>query len=177
MTRILLSCDSPSYENALEVKRGIEKYSNFSVALDIEDWETYNKSSTDPNDLDSKLAGADLLLVFQFKNSNMSVWVMLDGDADQTDHDDDFKESFFPECVDFSESFDEGIDEFMFILESDFGLSLRPLPEPKAIIAHQQNDKSGEPTLSLSNLGSSQRIRIVRRINGLINRFKKRISV
>eukprot|EP00980_Cylindrotheca_fusiformis_P029732 scaffold23796_cov181-Cylindrotheca_fusiformis.AAC.5 len=123
MTQIVLSGDSCSYPNALRLKRAIAKRSDFKVTLDD------HLTSTE---LDDKLDSADLLLVFHFDDSNITAWVIIE-DEDECYYDDNDDansnaRSFFPECIDFSDSFTEGLRDFIYILKADFGLSLRSAP-------------------------------------------------
>jgi hypothetical protein len=181
MTKILLSCDSSSFDNALKVKRGIEKSCGFSVVLDVEDWEQ-NKASSEHFDIDNKLDGASLLLVFIFEHSNMSAWVIfeeMDKEKSHSVQGVDSPESYFPECIDFSKSITDGLEDFMYVLESDFGLSLRP-PQEEEEYTKRSCDvlrERSERDRGVSQEGEEPtKFRFVRRINRLFNRFKSRMS-
>jgi hypothetical protein len=182
MTKILLSCDSPSFDDALKVKRGIEKSCGFSVVLDVKDSEQ-NKASSEDFDIDHKLDGASLLLVFQFNHSNISAWVIfeeMDKEKRHSVQDVDSPKSYFPECIDFSKSFTEGLEDFMWVLESDFGLSLRP-PQEEEEYSERSCDVSRERSERDRGVYQQEgeeatKFRVVRQINRLFNRFKSRMS-
>jgi hypothetical protein len=182
MTKILLTCDSSSFDNAMKVKRDIEKSCGFSVVLDVEDWEQ-NEASSEHFDIDSKLDGTSLLLVFTFGHSNISAWVTFEEKDKEKSHslqDVDPPESYFPECIDFSESFTEGMEDFMYVLKSDFGLLLGP-PQEKEEYTERFCDvlrERSERDRGVSQEGEEPtKFRFVRRINRLFNRFKSRMSV
>eukprot|EP00980_Cylindrotheca_fusiformis_P003877 scaffold860_cov111-Cylindrotheca_fusiformis.AAC.3 len=152
MTQIVLCGDSSSYLDAIRVKRAIAKRSDFKVILDVEDWEQPLTST----ELDEKLDSADLLFVFHFNDSNITAWIIIEDEDDcYYDDDDDDTDSitrgFFPDCIDFSDSFTEGLKDFVYVLKVDFGLSFRSTPRKtkesrrtdtaNSKSRHLQNDK------------------------------------
>ncbi|KAL3943399.1 MAG: hypothetical protein SGBAC_002524 [Bacillariaceae sp.] len=138
MTFILLSCNVDEYDKAQMIQIEIEEELGFRVIMDVEDSQQHcTEHTTDELNsrdsfeaLDSNLKEAAVLLVFQFIDCNISAWVMIEDDDEwkpgfvrKEDGDDD---GFFPECVNFSNSIEEGMAVFEDILKNDLGLAMRP---------------------------------------------------
>ncbi|CAJ1949344.1 unnamed protein product [Cylindrotheca closterium] len=136
MTKTLLCCDYEDFDTALDLKFKIQEELGFKVMLDVEDWGTTKQAENkntrckrnDNLRVSQELKRADVLLVFHFHEFNISAWVILENtDEIQQQHHDKAKKqaerkSYFPECIDFSDSFAEGITIFESILRTDYGL-------------------------------------------------------
>mmetsp|Transcript_43696 Transcript_43696/g.105396 ORF Transcript_43696/g.105396 Transcript_43696/m.105396 type:complete len:110 (+) Transcript_43696:146-475(+) len=82
MTKILLSCNADDYDNSQKIQAAIQEQLGFTVMMDVEGLqqennEHDNEESSDEA-LDNNLEAAAVLLVFQFRDSNMSAWVMIE---------------------------------------------------------------------------------------------------
>ena len=97
MANILLTCNSKDFDIALCLKSSIQHELGIHVSLHIED-----DSDDDDEGLDAMVELATVLLVFEFGDSNISAWVTIDGHSN-------YKESAFPEAIDFTENFAKGI--------------------------------------------------------------------
>eukprot|EP00526_Cylindrotheca_closterium_P020149 CAMPEP_0113658198 /NCGR_PEP_ID=MMETSP0017_2-20120614/31553_1 /TAXON_ID=2856 /ORGANISM="Cylindrotheca closterium" /LENGTH=129 /DNA_ID=CAMNT_0000572379 /DNA_START=76 /DNA_END=465 /DNA_ORIENTATION=- /assembly_acc=CAM_ASM_000147 len=125
MTKILLTCDSDDFDIALDLKFTIQEELGFKVILDVENWKEVENNTHKNNDglrVSQQLKSADHLLVFEFDESNISAWVMIEDTDEIHQHDKYEPEDYFPECIDFSDSFTKGMRVFKSILRSDFGL-------------------------------------------------------
>mmetsp|Transcript_40656 Transcript_40656/g.98237 ORF Transcript_40656/g.98237 Transcript_40656/m.98237 type:complete len:140 (+) Transcript_40656:27-446(+) len=129
MVKLLLSCDADDFDIALDLQSVIQEELGYKVMLDVDDWkqqENDNQSLNFADDFDNKLEGAAVLLVFEFGESSVSAWVMLE-EADERDtRNANPRKSWFPECINFEPSFSRGLRIFQKILQSDFGLITRP---------------------------------------------------
>ncbi|KAL3943395.1 MAG: hypothetical protein SGBAC_002520 [Bacillariaceae sp.] len=118
-TNILLTCNSEDFDIAMTLKSSIEDELGIHVIIHIEDDSDYAPE----DDLCAMIEHATVLLVFELGDSNISAWVTIDGvDIAHSN----YKESNFPEAIDFSENFAKGIAVLDSILYTDFGLDLRP---------------------------------------------------
>ncbi|CAJ1949334.1 unnamed protein product [Cylindrotheca closterium] len=117
MATILLTCNSEDFDIALGLKSSIQCELGIKVSLHIED-----DSDDEDDHLDAVVELATVLLVFEFGDSNISAWVTINGmDIAQSN----YKESAFPEAIDFSKNFSKGIAVLDDILYTDFGLDTR----------------------------------------------------
>ncbi|CAJ1949342.1 unnamed protein product [Cylindrotheca closterium] len=130
MVKILLSCDADDFDIALSLQALIQEELGYKVMLDVDDWkyeqENENQSLAFADDFDNKLEGAAVLLVFEFGESSVSAWVMLEETDERNTRKANPRKSFFPESVNFEPSFTRGLRIFEQILKSDFGLVIRP---------------------------------------------------
>ena len=122
MTKILLSCDADDFDIAVNLKFTIQEKLGFQVMLNVESWKETGDYDDEDYDLDTQLASAAVLLVFHFGDTNISAWVMIEDSDEIRKHKPIERESFFPECIDFSRSFKRGIKTFASILRSDYGV-------------------------------------------------------
>lgn len=132
MVKVLLSCDADDIEIAQTLQTVIQGELGYKVMLDVDDWkqrENDNQSLAFADDFDSKLEGAAVLLVFEFGESSVSAWVMLEDTDERNTYNANPRKSWFPECVNFEPSFSRGLRIFQQILKSDFGLITRPRPD------------------------------------------------
>lgn len=201
MTVILLSCNADEYDKAQMIQIEIEEELGFTVIMDVEDYQQQQQHHhcTTTRDsfeaLDSNLKEAAELLVFQFIDCNISAWVMIEDDDEwkpgfvrKEDDDDD---DFFPECVNFSNSIEEGMAVFEDILKNDLGLAVRPpylypATATKAC-SSSSNDKQNTTTTNKATTTSismptmipsdPSRLRVIGRVSGLISKFKCRLSL
>ena len=124
IVKILLSCDSTEYDIALTLQSTFQQQFGYKVFLEVDDWKAQEEQ--DPmafeDDFDSKLEGAAVLLVFEFGDSSISAWVMLEDTDKRNLREANPRKSFFPESIDFEKSFSRGIRVFQQILKTDFGL-------------------------------------------------------
>ena len=124
MVKILLSCDADDFEIALTLQSTFQEKFGYKVFLEVDDWKAQEEH--DPlafeDDFDNKLEGAAVLLVFEFGESSISAWVMLEDNDKRNTRNCNPRKSFFPEIIDFEKSFSYGIRVFEHILKTDFGL-------------------------------------------------------
>mmetsp|Transcript_43697 Transcript_43697/g.105397 ORF Transcript_43697/g.105397 Transcript_43697/m.105397 type:complete len:216 (+) Transcript_43697:62-709(+) len=214
MTKILLSCNADDYDNSQKIQAAIQEQLGFTVMMDVEGLqqennEHDNEESSDEA-LDNNLEAAAVLLVFQFRDSNMSAWVMIEDNDERipgfvrNDNVDDY----FPDCVNFSTSIAAGMAAFEDILNHDLGLVVRPpylnttkkssptassssaevLTAEVTVVAplaqvhsvHLSNVKDTTATSSaMSTIPSADpsKLRLIGRVNGLLNKFKRRLSL
>jgi len=119
MTKILLSCNSDTYDIAADLSDNIEKQLGFKVALDVEHDDPVQSDADEVQE--ELLTEAAVLLVFQFGDERISAWVMIE-DSDKRCGGITYKESQFPETINFSKSVDRGIRIFRYIMVNEFGL-------------------------------------------------------
>ncbi|KAL3943396.1 MAG: hypothetical protein SGBAC_002521 [Bacillariaceae sp.] len=118
MISILLSCNSEDLDIALSLQSSIEDELGIDIFLQVED-----DSDDEDDGLDAMVELATVLLIFELGDSHISAWVTIDGvDIAHSD----YKESSFPEAIDFSKNFAKGIAVLEHILTEDFGIDLRP---------------------------------------------------
>ncbi|KAL3943402.1 MAG: hypothetical protein SGBAC_002527 [Bacillariaceae sp.] len=120
MANILLTCNSEDFDIALSLKASIQHELGIHVSLSLED---DSDDEDDDDSLSAMVEEATVLLVFEFGDSNISAWVTIDGvDIAHSN----YKESAFPEAIDFSKNFSKGIAVLDEILYEDFGVNTRP---------------------------------------------------
>ena len=130
MVKILLSCDATDLDIARTLQSTFQEQYGYKVFLEVEDWKNVQEDLDDSqnfeDDFDNKLEGAAVLLIFEFGDSSISAWVMLE-DTDKRDtRGCNPRKSFFPECIDFERGFSRGIRIFQQILKMDYGLITSP---------------------------------------------------
>ncbi|CAJ1949346.1 unnamed protein product [Cylindrotheca closterium] len=138
MVKILLSCNTDTYEFASDIREDIQEQLGFKVALDVED-----ESQNDPVDdgFQEELEEAAVVLVFQIGDESISAWIMIEEADDKFSEECKYEETMFPEIIDFSKSFQRGIKILRHILVNDFGLVVRPIQDntqAPTVVQHKQ---------------------------------------
>ena len=126
MVKILLSCDADDFDIALTLQSTFQEQFGYKVFLEVDDWkneqEDMNDSQNFEDDFDNKLEGAAVLLVFEFGESSLSAWVMLENTDKRDTRGCKPRASFFPETINFERGFSRGIRIFQQIMKTDYGL-------------------------------------------------------
>ncbi|KAL3939635.1 MAG: hypothetical protein SGBAC_005682 [Bacillariaceae sp.] len=142
MVKILLSCNTETYDIASDLGAEIQQQLGFKVALDMEDESSHHDD--DDSFHEEELSDASALLVFQFGDENISAWVTIEDTDEKSTAKSKHEESLFPEIINFSKSVERGIRILKIVLVQDFGLIVRSGEEPKApkVLAVQQQQYS-----------------------------------
>lgn len=114
MKDIYLSYTHQTFEIAQHLKNDIEATSNLLVALENDDWEGEDNES---GEFQEHLDSAKVVLVLLTQSGNITAWIM---DPDITQIQPGYQRSRdiqLPPVIDFSESYEKGLDVFRYILK------------------------------------------------------------
>lgn len=109
-----MSHTNENFHIAQHLKNDVEATSNLSVALENDDWEEEGEDSCEFNEY---LMDAKMSLVLNTKSGNITAWIM-DPDINQIQP--CFTRSRdidLPPQIDFTESYEKGVDIFRYILK------------------------------------------------------------
>ncbi|KAL3943400.1 MAG: hypothetical protein SGBAC_002525 [Bacillariaceae sp.] len=135
MVKILLSCNTDTYDIAKNLKAIIELQLGFNVALDMEDESSSHSDDEEDSFQEDEVTEATVLLVFQFGDESISAWITIEETDEKYSEECKYEQDDFPEIINFSSSVSRGIRILKCILVQDFGLIVRSNEEqstPKA---------------------------------------------
>eukprot|EP00526_Cylindrotheca_closterium_P022769 CAMPEP_0113605230 /NCGR_PEP_ID=MMETSP0017_2-20120614/2217_1 /TAXON_ID=2856 /ORGANISM="Cylindrotheca closterium" /LENGTH=185 /DNA_ID=CAMNT_0000513707 /DNA_START=38 /DNA_END=592 /DNA_ORIENTATION=+ /assembly_acc=CAM_ASM_000147 len=115
MKDIYLSYTNQNFHIAQHLKEDVEASTNLTVALENDDWEEEGEDCS--GDFQEHLMDAKMCLVLNTMSGNITAWIM---DPDITQVQPGFtrpRDIDLPPQIDFTESYEKGIDIFRYILK------------------------------------------------------------